>query len=336
MQQNPKDELKVLKEVFTSLVNRLPNSDEIELFVKAGIDTTDGKSIKTALLDSPERLYFNASELWQRCLSAGLQSTFFLHLPRTGGTAFVAALSEMFGIPAMLVQDDSNGVPIHAHGNMQWPLKTGHVPIDKIDSGVQIVSIARDPRTRLLSQFRYLQNSRSKISSQIDFPKFIEEFGSELNPLGLGDGAAMFAERKYMNDCDWSDIPVRKRKELLLRGMSRIAKMAWNESETQLQAMIRFVGGEDSKMARHNQSASLGGLIDEAQIIGSKNLEKMIAIVELEMEYIIAGLDIGVLEHPNFLKMDMLFDEMCDQYRIKFTKSAKLKNILKIENMLGM
>lgn len=146
----------------------------------------------------------------------------------------------------------------------------------------------------------------------------------------------MFAERKNINDCDWSDIPVRKRKELLLRGMSRIARMAWNESETQLQALIRFVGGEDSKMARHNQSASFGGLIDEAQIIGPKSLEKMIAIVGMEMEYIKAGLDIGVLEHPNFLQMDVLFDEMCDQYRIEFTKSAQLKNIMKIENMLGM
>jgi hypothetical protein len=329
------DELKVLKEVFVSLVNRSPSSEEIELFINAGVDTSDGKSIKTALLDSPERLYFNANELWQRCLGTGLRSTFFLHLPRTGGTAFTAALSEVFGIPAMLVQDGLNGVPIHAHGNVKWPIKTGHVPIDNIEDGVQIVSIARDPRTRLLSQFRFMQNSTAKRTKSLGFEKFIEEFGSELNPLGLGDGAAMFAERKNMNNCDWPDIPVRKRREFLLRGMSRIAKMAWNESETQLQEMIRFVGGKDSKIARHNQSASLGGFVDEAQVVASKNLKKIIAIVGMEMEYIEAGLDIGVLECPNFSEMDVLFDEMCDQYRIKFTKSAQLKKIMKLENMLG-
>lgn len=334
-QQNLPDGLKVFGEVFVSLVNRYPSSAEIELFINSGMNLDDGKCIKSALQNSPERLQINARELWQKCLRAGVKPTFFLHLPRTGGTALVSTLSEIIGLPAMLVQESASGISIREHGNLHWPIKTGHVPIGHIENGIQIISIARDPRTRLLSQFRFFQNMKAKSGEYVEFPRFIEQFGTDLNPLGMGDGPAMFAASRSTTEHKWIDLPKVQRRELLVRGMSRISKMAWNESRSQLEALLRFVVGRDSEMKRHNQSASLGGLVDRPQIVELDNLKKINAIVGIEMEYIRVGIDIGLLDLPDSSKLDELFDEMCDTYKIRFAKSPELQKLTKIESILG-
>ena len=172
MDSASKYDLVIFVEIFKSLVNRSPNAIEVDLFVKSKIDLEDASSVKLALLDSPERLYFNARELWERCLSADVEPTFFLHLDRTGGTAFTAAVSGSLGLPAMLVQNSELGIPISSHRRLQWPFKTGHVPIAEIEKDLTIVSIARDPRTRLLSRFRFKQNQLAKLKREIDFNGF--------------------------------------------------------------------------------------------------------------------------------------------------------------------
>lgn len=88
---------------------------------------------------------------------------FFLHVPKTAGTAFRLALTEAVGIPAIMAYDRIDMIrPEDFRGLHFWPLLAGHGHVDDFPSSHRGVTTLREPRSRLLSLYRMAQRNPLK------------------------------------------------------------------------------------------------------------------------------------------------------------------------------
>lgn len=83
---------------------------------------------------------------------------FFVHIPKTAGTSFRLALAETMGVPAFPLYVQSTWQGFAQVATMQfWPLWAGHAGVSAFPETHRGITVFREPRSRILSQFRQQQ-----------------------------------------------------------------------------------------------------------------------------------------------------------------------------------
>lgn len=95
---------------------------------------------------------------------------FFLHVPKTAGTAFRRALTDTMGIPAFQLYVHSTWQGFGRDATMRfWPLWAGHAGVASFPQTHRGITVFREARSRVLSSFR--QQERELVTGDPNGPK---------------------------------------------------------------------------------------------------------------------------------------------------------------------
>lgn len=152
------------KSVYRGLLGRKANRQEV-LSKEVAIWTQGGPAAELSrTLRSDE---FTTVQLPHLIAQASVEwcgrYIFFLHVPKTAGTAFRQSLTKAAGAPSILSYDDLRTCEPHELKRFDfWPVLCGHARIDDFPMRHRGVTTLREPRSRLLSQFRQWQRDPVK------------------------------------------------------------------------------------------------------------------------------------------------------------------------------
>lgn len=209
----------------------------------------------------------------------------FLHVPKCGGTSIVSSLRELLGIaPAPL-----SGVQVG------WPVISCHEHIDDFPDAYRIYTTLREPRTRMLSLYRYTEAKRMGVSARVGnsptdnaadgdhLVSWLEAFrrGDLGLPSNFDRPMSWFFAANQAGDKRPPD-SFHASAEDIEEGLSRLTGAAWLESHTSLRLLIAAITGETNwDVPRWNEGLSgqeLSVSADALQILGELVADDFIVI----------------------------------------------------------
>ena len=146
------------KKFFLFLFHRNPDPHEVRLLMEPNSQV----SLLDGLRELPEYRYWLVHNYVTTFHSALKEcpKIFFRHLPRSGGTRFRTILEDASRLPAMILDDRTGSFQLQYEmfrSNFIYPLVTGHVSFSNVLSDYTEISLIREPKSRLLSEYRYWQ-----------------------------------------------------------------------------------------------------------------------------------------------------------------------------------
>ena len=229
---------------------------------------------------------------------------FFLHIPKTAGTSIRVALVRLLGVPAYeLYKQNTSLIDTleFSHADF-WPLYYGHENIAFFPEGYSGITIFRESRSRILSQYR--QHCRAAI---IDNPLDIDQvafqemrnvalrvlstpFGEWLKAPSQLSSLEYFIPSKQFgrNSYEYSEFQAhvlslssREIEKSLNESLSRFTNAAWSHDEPAILKAISGVSGRDvDELPHENVYPNLKGY--PPQILDSAALTKLSAFQEKE------------------------------------------------------
>ena len=198
------------------------------------------------------------------------RNIFFLHVPKTAGTAFRIALTQAAGVPAVMsYRRKGTSRPHELKALGFWPLFAGHAHVDAFPQSHRGVTTFREPRSRLLSQYRMQQRDprssphaqmmhdrddrikRWKANLNIPFEKWLRDRGftqSHYFKSGVEMGRhwdntmAGLPGRLERKTIDLSEAELR---DSLAKGLARFDACAWAHDRLGLENALKTITGRD-------------------------------------------------------------------------------------------
>ena len=182
---------------------------------------------------------------------------FFLHVPKTAGTAFRLALTEAAGVPAIMTYPRrGTSLPEAMRRLPFWPLFAGHAHVDDFPSPHRGVTTLREPRSRLLSWFRQQQRDpRIGLHAHLihDLDSRLAEWRSVLSmsferwlkEKGRPQMLSFAAGTPWHEGQPWIPGDPASVRASLQQGLSRFDAAAWSHDPFGLQAAVTLVTGRE-------------------------------------------------------------------------------------------
>lgn len=192
--------LNPVSQIFFAVLGRAPSPQERRsLTFKLFFKPFRGRDMIEAAIRSEEFAVMQLPHLLARYSKdfANERKVFFVHIPKTSGTALRMALIEELGIPALdfYGRTDEQFPALGTHPFLEfWPLITGHMNVfGGPHQSHTVMTTLREPRVRRLSQFR--QHTR------IAYERGLHQKAVE--PFLVRAGKTFTARRRESNFSHW-------------------------------------------------------------------------------------------------------------------------------------
>jgi hypothetical protein len=251
--------------LYRGVLRREPSPTETAGLLKA---LSDAGSVEHALKDMLSSHEFGVMVLPDviNGYVAGVpdKPVFFLHVPKTAGTSFRLALSDNMGIPAFLLYVRTSWLGFGENDAMNfWPLWAGHAAISAFPQTHRGITIFREPRSRMLSNFRQHQREfatedpngprnerfakfnmdrRQRVTVLDGFSKWVSISRSAVQwfiDTPRTEGAYLWNGRptgKYIDSLSPTQV-----RQSLTRSLLRFDAAAWSHDSEAMEAAIRRV-----------------------------------------------------------------------------------------------
>lgn len=180
----------------------------------------------------------------------------FVHMMKTAGTSFTAALSEAVGVSPVVRSIGTDELP--PQRSSIWPYIAGHSHIGAFPDGYRLVTVVREPRVRLLSLYASIH---FHTSAQGDFTSEDLVDNSLKSVLDMDPNTWLMesASRELMA-CYFADHRLHQRlhNRLALEPsdfvapLARLDAMAWAEDTFGMMRVIERVTGRRVEIPRYN------------------------------------------------------------------------------------
>jgi hypothetical protein len=319
----------VVASVIQALLDRPAVAGEVDDWLASLSRPLDVALLASSLKLAPE--YQRRQMLYMRQLGGGPVRTspplFVLHIPKTAGTALRLALESAMGLPALMFTDvaellggeryTGNAETFKPLPRESWPLLSGHNHLDDYPPGHLGVTLLREPRSRILSLYRfttgpqYLDWSEVTLGSEnrarvarragLDFAKFLDDgYPYEEMPshwwLMHGHGADGPEDVRAVSDDEVL--------ESVRVGVTRLRAAAWQHRAGDIAHLVQRVAGRAGDIARANVTPHDGQTIP----LTAKALARLDALVATEMKVFELLGELGVLPRLTASQAEMLFE----------------------------
>jgi len=241
---------------------------------------------------------------------------FFLHVPKCGGTSISFALSEALGLRALSLRPfQGRGLgavlPVLNPGMYdRWPLQTGHIHLDFFPPSFSGFSVVREPRTRLLSLYRFVSSRSYQQQNEVDGnkreavtsfqwrkkgPSMILWPGADTSSTGNGSFAWMFASGLSSPEA-FESADRQARVKALSLGLDRLQGLAWLHDSSGVESLLHSVTGRPVNLGKENVTV---GVADEATwTLNEEFMRRLDAMVEWDWIFLNMAIEKGLL--PDF------------------------------------
>jgi hypothetical protein len=281
----------IYQSVFLAALGRRATADELTAWLDNAGQPTPPRALADTLRTTDEfgdRTVLDAAMIARR---AGGRRVFFLRIPKTGSTSFVARLREALGgVPPIIYSREV--VPLClSPGDEDWPHLTGHVNFsDAARPNNFVATVFREPRARILSMHRFISsveyerylgsiNKSTDISLQWRSMTLIDILASPGSLIGNAT-ALSFAwhfAAGVQSALDFWNLADEDRERALLAGVARLDGAAWLHDEEGLAKLVRKATGADASPRQLNKTAReswpVESIIDDGVM---KELERVI------------------------------------------------------------
>ena len=286
---DPADRLVLLVDHFTRLYGRSPDAASISYYSEAL--KVDPKSFLEILVENSKA----AVPIQVDQLTDGYcgQPIGFIHMMKTAGTSFTSALSSGVGLQPVVRSYGTTESPLNVAS--LWPFIAGHSHLQSFPDGFRLVSVAREPRVRLLSLYASIHfHTRKEGDFQAaDLAENSLQTVLSVSPdEWLIDSAVKELMAAYfLSDDDIAQIAMGQSVgiEQYVRPLAKLDGMAWAEDQFGLVRLIERVTARRVDIPRFNVTARTW---DSARPISRDLLE---AVAAPDRELIEAAIGLGLL-----------------------------------------
>lgn len=281
--------LRHIEAVFAAVLERQPTPEELHAWHAAGAGSIPASDFASSLKSTDEYKQLMVKQVHRTATQHSEPSVFFLHVPKSGGTAVDFGLRDRLNLPPLSLAIGSGLVaptsllvrhvdelvfPVRA----TWPYIKGHVPLSAAPSGYRILTFFREPVSRLLSLYRFIDSDHvrdffkqrvesgygqlSELGERLLAPEGIGglrtflDIMEDVTGLDAGSFAWMFAEGVSRFE-EFANLSATDREERLRDGIRRIDACAWIHDPVAVKAVLDSVS-PGQPLSRHNESPLTG------------------------------------------------------------------------------
>ncbi len=305
--------------LYRGVLRREPGAAEIDILMRALSDAGSVEHTLKDMLSSHEFGVMVLPDLINSYVSRVPENpVFFLHVPKTAGTAFRLALTDTLGIPAFQLYVHSTWPGFGRDATMKfWPLWAGHAGVASFPQTHRGITVFREARSRILSSFR--QQQREFATNDPNGPRnerfanFDPQPAGNISVLGgfstwihgFRDTVGWFIDTPHADGAYlWNGRPSREFRESLspaelrlslTRSLSRFDAAAWvHDSDAMSRAIGRVTRVESVvPLGRENQYRPLSDV--EVIRLTSADLEHLNRIADSEKILFDIAVDQGLI-----------------------------------------
>jgi hypothetical protein len=324
---------KFILEAYRAILRREPTKAEVANMKKGmSLGNHSGFHVLRDMVDSNEFKMQILPGLVVQQTDFGSQPTFFLHIPKTGGTSMRELIGESFGVPSINIY--GNWID-PSRGQGYWPYWAGHAQVSFFPETHRGFTLFRDTRSRILSLYReqqgrltsrtlhgwiYPESNEVKRES-LPFSDWLirrENSGQSSLEFYLAENKNLIGRIRDQNQAnELKKTELAERKILLESGLSRFASAAWIHRESDVQTAISSLTGKEvSSLPRQNTFESKEFKLFEVSLTAS-DLQIIKVFEERDELALKIAADLGLIQLLPKDENEYLFEKTASRLKFK-------------------
>jgi hypothetical protein len=285
----------IVREIYLQLLHRDASKDELESATRSL--SSDPVGAVVAMAHSEELVANLLRSLESRRLAANAiayvfkfvpievpDPKYFLHLPKTAGTAISSHIQEHSSFPWHLHTQLS-------HTNL-WPLISGHLHWSYFPQSSRGFSIFRDPIERLLSSWLFMTSRRQMLSNEFrhldlvnnDFTRYLERGKTDETVARMSVGASWYFTHTPTDILSYQGLKTSDPLNSFSEALKHISHFGCVEDPESIQNVLKFATETDTKFLREDNRTDRTG--SEPQSLTQAEYGQLFEMTKFEYQFL--------------------------------------------------
>ena len=300
----------LVSRLYQTILQRPADPEGLAAAVDAIRSGSSYSQIVSGLIDSPEFATQIAPRLLDRYAPVALDAKrfFFLHVPKTAGTAFRVVLENTVNGPTVHQYPSRAPEPGRFDSGRSdvWPLWAGHIGVSNFPVSHTGITLFRETRSRLLSLWRMherqgqiLRGPSSLIEQLRGRATLLAQwfFWKPARTSSLG----ALATAKYLNSLSSHELRLG-----VVKGLRRFEAAAWTHDVSSVQKVLDWVaGGRADKLPRVNEAPPIAK--DQLIRLSRSDVRDLDEAAKADETVIELAHEHGLVENLDCTTQDQLF-----------------------------